>query len=61
MTNTQLTANILINNYTLSELEDRFEMDTKVLLDDGFEGWVEDNYDSVQEKLREDLWLSEGM
>lgn len=53
-----LMANIMMNSYTLGELEERFEL-SPVDLRDGFEPYVEENFDEVALVLQEDLFFME--
>jgi tRNA1(Val) A37 N6-methylase TrmN6 len=53
----QRMVEILRENYSLSELEERLELTTEDL-EDGWRYYVEDNYDEVLEFLKEDLWFS---
>ena len=49
-------ANILKQEYTLGELEERLELQAEDL-DEGFQYYVDENYDKVLEFLRQDLWF----
>ena len=47
---------VLKENYTLGELEERLELSTEDL-EDGLDVLVEDHFDAVSEMLKEDLWF----
>ena len=47
---------ILKEEYSLSELEERLEIEPGDL-EYGYEYYVEENYDEVIQVLREDLWF----
>lgn len=49
---------ILLENYSLGELEERLELTTEDL-EEGVRSYVECHPTKVQQFLREDLWLSE--
>ena len=59
MNNVQVMVRIIQENYTLGEIEERFEANTDSL-SQGLDVYVEDNYDHVTQVLREDLWSMEG-
>ena len=54
--NTHRMAQIIKENYMLSELEERLELMPKDF-ESGIEDFIDDNYDEVIEMLREDLWF----
>ena len=58
MTHLILMTRILQENYSLGEIEERFEATTEQLAD-GLDVYVEDNFDHVVNILREDLWTLE--
>lgn len=47
---------ILVNEYTLGELEERLELTPSDLME-GFHAYVEEHEEVVREMLKEDLWL----
>ena len=49
---------LLKENYSLCELEERIEV-TVSDLEDGLEVWVEERYEQISEMLKEDLHLEE--
>ena len=49
---------LLKENYSLCELEERAEV-TVSDLEDGLEVWIESKYEQVSEMLKEDLHLEE--
>lgn len=49
---------MLKENYSLCELEERVEA-TVSDLEDGLEVWIENNFETVEEMLKEDLHLGE--
>jgi len=49
---------LLKENYSLCELEERIEV-TVADLEDGLEVWIESKYEQVSEMLKEDLHLEE--
>jgi len=49
---------LLKENYSLCELEERIEA-TVSDLEDGLEVWIEEKYQEVSEMLKEDLHLEE--
>jgi len=49
---------LLKENYSLCELEERIEA-TVADLEDGLEVWIEERYEEVSEMLKEDLHLEE--
>lgn len=50
---------ILKDNYSLDELQERFDATTEDL-EYGITTYVEDNFDHVAQVLREDLWFVNG-
>lgn len=59
MERVQEMALILLENYTLGELEERFDLTTEDIKD-GLEGCVEKNYKSIKRGLKEDLFELDG-
>lgn len=55
MDHTKLMTRILQENYSLGEIEERFEATTAQLAE-GLDVYVEDNFDHVATVLREDLF-----
>lgn len=55
MNHTILMTRILQENYSLGEIEERFDATTDQLAD-GLDVYVEDNFDHVATILREDLF-----
>jgi hypothetical protein len=52
----QQLSELLVNNYTLGELEERLDLTTGDI-QYGLEEYVENNFVEVQQMLREDLYL----
>ena len=59
MSRVETLAQILVENYSLGELEERFDATSEQLYD-GFEDYVEHNFKRVKEVLREDLFDLDG-
>jgi len=49
---------ILQENYSLGEIEERFDATTEQLAE-GLDAYVDENFDHVATVLREDLWTLE--
>ena len=55
----KLMTRILQENYSLGEIEERFDATTEQLAE-GLDAYVDENFDHVATVLREDLWTLES-